>query len=86
MPRPYQSWLSDMNEYLAANASLLPSRAEFDAAANPDTRPAFFYIHNSGHQTLGLYNAKQLALNNLDKEFGKYATCPTAAQVPEIRR
>ncbi len=82
----YQSWLSDVNEYLAANASLLPSRSAFDAAVNPDPRPTFLYIHNSGHQTWGLYNAKQLALNDLDKEFGKNATCPTGAQVPEIKK
>jgi hypothetical protein len=82
----YRSWLSDVNDYLIANVSLPPSRNAFDSAVNPDTRPTFLYIHNSGHQAWGLYNAKQLALNDIDKEFGKYATCPTGAQVPEIKK
>lgn len=75
----YQSWLLEVNQFLAEKAAVLPSRSAFDAATDPDPRPTFLFIHNSGYHTWALYNAKRVALNDLDREYARTAHCPVEA-------
>jgi hypothetical protein len=70
--RAYNAWLVKVEATFAANKSIVGDVTAFEKARDPDSRPTFLLIHNTGSHAWANFRAKNDALQSIYEATGHF--------------